>query len=137
MTTRVTYAKAQWDAAGDAWADFGAEWDDWRRLVAKGPGIIFPPEGTPWDDWTADDPSQRALVIRAIRETPELLRWAIATTHRPSWRAVLEKVLDGRDELRESRDIGAERDERARADEPTARQALYSLKRILTIVGDS
>ena len=136
---RVTYSKAQWDDAQDAWArgEFSAEWDDWRKLAAKGPGIIWPPEGTPYDDWTADDPSQRALVIRAIRETPELLRWALTSTKRASWHAVLDRVLDGRDELRESRDIGADSERRARADETTPRQAVYSLKAIFDMVRDS
>jgi len=135
----VTYTRAQLDSAADQWArgDFSPEWDPWRRLAASGPGIIFPPDGDPYDSWNDEHPSQRAILIRAIRETPELLRWAITSTASASWSPVIAKVFEGRAELREFAAIDEARDRQRRASEPTPSQATYAIKDILTIIGDS
>ena len=100
---RETYlrARAAWDAGR-----FGPEWSDWRGLAGKA-GIIFPPDGSIHDSWTDARPSQRAMVIRAIRETPRLLRWALTRPGVQSWGDVIEKLLEGRDLM------GVEGDRRA------------------------
>lgn len=134
-----TYSRAQWFEAQNSWVSggFSDEWNEWRSLAASGPGIIYPPDGSALDSWDDDSPSQRAILIRAIRETPELLRWAIKGTKRPSWSLVIGRLLEGRDELREDRNIDMARVEREQEALPSAREAMYSLKNIIDILGDS
>jgi len=135
-TRQRTYSKDQWLGAQDAWADgdFSDEWTPWRRLAAQ-QGILFPPEGTKYDSWGDDDPSQRAILIRAIRETPELLRYAITSKGVHSWASVIAVLVRGRDETRDI--IAADEAAEDRYDEPTPKQATYALKQILDIIGDS
>jgi hypothetical protein len=97
-TKQRTYDQETWNRARAAWdaGRFGSEWADCRGQAAKA-GIIFPPDGTPDDTWSDASPSQRALVIRAIRETPRLLRRAIGANGVRSWSDVIERLLLGRD----------------------------------------
>lgn len=109
MTTNVpTFDRATYLRARDAWdrGRFGSEWSDWRGMAGKR-GILFPPDGSPEDSWSDAHPSQRAIVYRAIVETPRLLRWAI---HRPgvtSWGDVIGHLLSGRDAMGLEADIRA------------------------------
>jgi len=100
FTKQRTYDRETWNRAAAAWRSgaFGPEWPDWRNLAGKA-GIIFPPDGSPDDSWSDASPSQRALVIRAIRETPRLLRWALTRPGVHSWGDVIEHLLTGRDRL--------------------------------------
>jgi len=100
FTKQRTYDRETWNRADAAWrsGSFGPEWPDWRNLAGKA-GIIFPPDGSPDDSWTDARPSQRALIIRAIRETPRLLRWALTRPGIHSWGDVIEHLLTGRDRL--------------------------------------
>ena len=131
MRTRPTYTAEQIAEARAGWDDFSDEWDPFRHLAMTGPGIIFPPAGSKWDSWDEASPSQRAILIRAIRETPDLLRWAIRGAPEPSWSRVIERLLNGRDEMREQIPASRPRHDLA------PRQAMYRLGEILTIVGDS
>lgn len=98
-----TYSRERTLHARAAWAEgrFSPEWVPWRRLAAKAAGIIHPPEGTEWDQWDVDHPSQRAILIRAIRETPELLRKALHASAGASWAAVIEALLADRVAMRD------------------------------------
>ena len=101
MTTNTpTFDRETWQRAVAAWdaGRFGPEWSDWRRLAARA-GIIFPPIGSPDDSWADARPSQRAMVVRAIRETPRLLRWALTRPGIRSWADVIEHLLTGRDAM--------------------------------------
>ena len=97
-TRQRTFDRETWLRAMAAWdaGRFGTEWADCRNLAAKA-GIIFPPDGSPDDSWGDDSPSQRAMLVRAIRETPRLLRRAIGATGVRSWSDVIERLLLGRD----------------------------------------
>ena len=94
-----TFARAHWEAAQAAWVDgeFSPEWVAVRDLAVRY-GILYPPNGSPDDSWDAAHPSQRAILIRAIRETPRLLADCIA--HSTSWRDVIAKLGRRRDRLR-------------------------------------
>ena len=100
FTKQRTYDRETYIRARDAWdrGRFGSEWSEWRGLAGKA-GIIFPPDGTADDSWSDPRPSQRAMVIRAIRETPRLLRWALTRPDVASWGDVIEHLLRGRDQL--------------------------------------
>lgn len=126
-----TYSSEHWTASLDAWTagNFSAEWKPYRHQAAM-KGIIYPPEGTEYDSWEDDQPSQRAILIRAIRETPTLLTRAIE--HSRSWGAVIGYIIRERDEWRaELRRVSPLRDE------PDAREATVSLKRIIDRIGQS
>jgi hypothetical protein len=92
-----TYSRADWDRAEALWGDFSPEWDTVRK-VARQHGILFPPSGTKWDSWEDDSPSQRAILIRAIRETPAALGIAIASSS--TWTEVIERLIGQRDQMR-------------------------------------
>lgn len=100
FTRQPRYDRETWQRAMAAWeaGRFGPEWADWRLLAAR-TGIVFPPDGTAQDSWSDPRPSQRAMLIRAIRETPRLLRWALTQPGVRSWGDVLEHLLTGRDRL--------------------------------------
>lgn len=135
MTTR-TFSREAWFAAADAWAkgEFSAEWTPFRAL-ARGRGLIYPPEGSRWDSWDADEPSQRAILVRAIRETPGLLEMCIRRSR--SWGEVIRHLLAGRDDIREDADLRARDDAWYRRDEPTERQALETVGAIVERIRDS
>jgi hypothetical protein len=131
-----TFTRADWDAAQQAWAvgEFSDEWKPWRHRAAMR-GMIFPPDGTRWDTWDEDGPSQRAVLVRAIRETPTLLGTAIDRS--TTWHQVYAHVTGQLNDWRE--DVTAEERDlmRRRADAPTGREAVTSIKAILTRIGDS
>jgi hypothetical protein len=123
-----TFSRSHWEAALEAWdaGGFSDEWKPFRHQAAMR-GIIYPPDGTKWDSWEDENPSERAILIRAIRETPALLREAIA--RRDSWAGVVQYVVHRRDAWRAEL-AEAERDE-PDPDLPSQRESTIALKRIL------
>ena len=128
-TMRRTFTATQLAESRTAWdtGHFSAEWRDWRHMAAMQAGIIVPPDGTEWDSWSDDEPSQRAMLIRAIRETPALLSGAIRSPGVHSWAAVIAVLLRGRDERRAER--GREAAWRQRPD-TTHEEAVAALERL-------
>lgn len=113
-TKRRTYSREQWESAQESWRSggFSDEWRTWRHLAAMEAGIIAAPEGTKWDQWGDDQPSERAMVVRAIRETPRRLETILRSGRVHSWAQVVRELLIDRDE--DYRDaIASERRERA------------------------
>lgn len=100
-TKQRTYTRQQLDDSRRAWDDgrFSDEWRPWRHLAAMQAGILFPPNGDSYDSWADAEPSERALLIRAIRETPEALRAAILSPRVHSWAAVIAILTRGRDDM--------------------------------------
>jgi hypothetical protein len=131
-----TFTRADWDAAQQAWTEgrFSDEWRDVRHQAAMR-GMLFPPDGDRFDSWEDDEPSQRAMLIRAIRETPRLLEVAISRSS--SWGQVIAYVVKRRDDMRAELDERDRETARRRQDEPTGRESASSLKAILTRIGDS
>jgi len=108
---RLDAAQAAWRAwESDASAGMVSEWIPWRKL-ARQAGIIDPPRGSKWDSWTDADPSQLAILTRAIRETPELLREAMLAPGVRSWFDVVGLLL------RALADLGPRAAERNRRDD--------------------
>jgi hypothetical protein len=105
-TQQRTFTKGQLHAAQAAWvaweSDASAgmieEWIPWRKL-ARQVGIIDPPAGGRYDSWTDDHPSQLAILTRAIRETPELLREALMAPRVRAWFDVIGVLLAALGEL--------------------------------------
>jgi hypothetical protein len=91
-----TFARSDWDASAAAWAtaDLGSEWLEVRRRAALR-GILWPPNGTRWDSWEADNPTQVAILIRAIRETSDVLLGCIDQSS--SWGEAIGRLIAIRD----------------------------------------
>jgi hypothetical protein len=120
-----TYSRSDWQSAQEAWAGFSPEWRDARHQAAMR-GILYPPSGTALDSWDDDNPSQRAILIRAIRETPALLSRCIARSK--SWSEVIAKLTAARDDWRAGLAL---EDARRVRDDPTHGEAVMSLGDIL------
>ena len=130
-----TYTRSDLERSWREWdeGDFSNEWRDVRHRAAMG-GIIFPPEGTKWDAWDDDAPSQRAILIRAIRETPKLLDRCIVGAS--SWYEVVARLTRARDEWRDQQHM-TERDALDRRDDPDHRESVMALSSILKRIEDS
>jgi hypothetical protein len=104
--TRRTFTREQLDASRAAWdaGEFGPEWREWRHLAAMQAGIIDAPQGTRWDSWTDDEPSERAIIVRAIRETPTALRRALTSGRCHTWAQVVREMVMLRDRFGEDAD---------------------------------
>lgn len=125
-----TYSRADLEAAHAAWdaGEFSDEWTSFRELAASR-GILYPPNGTKWDSWEDDAPSQRAILWRAIDETPELLRRCIARSR--SWQEVVAHLTGERDAWRRRLDAEAHGDEqRERAERVGPEEASAILRRL-------
>ena len=129
-----TFSRSDWDTAQGLWLDFSDEWKPYRHQAAMR-GMLYPPEGSRWDSWDDDEPSQRAMLIRAIRETPQLLTVAIGRSR--TWGEVVAYVIKRRDDMRAELDDRDREMARRRADEPDGREAAMTLKSILNRIGDS
>lgn len=132
-----TYGKADWDSAQDAWAqgDFASEWRDVRHRAAMR-GMLYPPDGTKWDSWEDDSPSQRAMLIRALRETPALLFRAIEQSR--SWFQVIAYITRQRDDWRHDAELRIRDDERRhREEQPDHIESAKSLAAIMRRIADS
>ena len=98
-------------------------------------GLIWPPDGTKWDSWEDDNPSQRAILIRAIRETPRLLDKCVVGAR--SWSDVIANLLKERDDWRVRNNFAARDQEWDRRDDITHREAVTALGSILQRIDDS
>lgn len=126
-----TYSAADWHEAQQAWleGEFSDEWRELRHTMAM-QGCIFPPAGTRFDSWEDDQPSQRAVLIRAIRETPELL--ASCTRGASSWSRLIDRLIRARDDWRDEMRRRWEDDER-----PIDRRPLVPIGALLPSVADA
>lgn len=130
-----TYSREAWLEAQQAWkdAEFSSEWKPWRHKAAMECGIIYPPAGTKWDSWEDDNPSQRAILIRAIREQPGVLSGCFRGSK--TWADVIAKLVRRRDEIREDQRyllVCREADE-----VPSHKDAAMTLKQIIARIEES
>jgi hypothetical protein len=129
-----TYSRDDWFQAKEAWRDFGWEWQELRRLAADR-GMIYPPTGTRHDDRDAENPTQRAIVWRALQDNPAELRKLILRCR--SWNGVVAGIIGLESRLRLDAD-DLERDEAwDKAHHPDHREAARSIADILRRIGDS
>jgi hypothetical protein len=96
--------------------------------------MIYPPSGTNLDSWEDEEPSQRAILIRAIRETPKLLASAIDTSR--NWHDVVAKIMRAHEDFRETANRAARQREWDR-DEADPHEASVVLKRIIERIRES
>lgn len=120
-------ARAAWDAGR-----FSPEWRHFRHLAAMEAGIIVPPVGSDMDQWDDEHPSERAQIVRAIRETPKALEAALKAPKVHSWAAVIAQLVRRRESIGNDLDL-----EKAHRRGPDARQATRRLSEILQVIGDS
>jgi len=130
-----TYSRVHFEEAQRLWTDgdFSAEWKPFRHAAAMR-GFIYPPDGSKWDGWDEREPSQRAVLIRAIREQPVALMAAINRSR--SWHDVIGQVIAANEELIVDVGLAERRDRHDRmAEEPTEREAAVLLRDILAKAG--
>jgi hypothetical protein len=122
---RDTFLRARrlWDEG-----EFGWQWQAIRRQAAER-GFIFPPNGTIHDDREAENPSQRAVVWRALQDNPTRLTTIVSRSR--SWNDVVRMVIGMEDTLRVDADELARDEAWSRRDDPDHREAITSLARIL------
>ena len=126
-----TFSRDQWEASLAAWeaGEFSDEWKPYRHAAAMR-GFPYPPSGSKWDAWDDDSPSQRAMLIRAIRETPALLSRCIARSR--SWSEVIAQLTGARDSWRADVGLIEEQDRHEHElAQPGHREAVMSLGAIL------
>lgn len=85
------------EASRLAWADYAPKWRVYRDLAADR-GMLYPPEGSRWDEVTDQWPSQRAILQRAIDDTPNTLRAAIAASR--TWGEVVGLIISAQNDIR-------------------------------------
>lgn len=129
-----TFSRDQWEDAQAQWLDFSDDWKPFRHEAAMR-GMLFPPDGTRFDSWDDDEPSQRAQLIRAIRETPKLLHQAIARSR--TWFEVIAYVNARRDERRLEVDRDDWETARHRASDVGPVESAMALKAIVQRIADS
>lgn len=129
-----TYSREDFFAAKAEWADFDEVWRPYRQLAAER-GMLYPPSGTRWDSWEDEEPSQRAILYRAICDTPKALTRIIGASR--SWSEVVRKVIADVDRRREDADFAERQDDWDRQDQLTPPEALHLLAGILDRIRDS
>ena len=129
-----TYSREDYQAAMRAWSDFGPEWDRYRRVAAER-GMLFPPSGSRFDSWEDQEPSQRAIVYRAIEDTPSALLDTIGRSR--SWSEVVRRVMADVDRRREDADLAERQIEWDRQYEITPHESVQTLAAILDRIKDS
>lgn len=131
-----TFSAKDWHASLEEWdaGRFSDEWKPFRHLAAMR-GILFPPTGSRHDSWEDPEPSQRAILWRAVSETPKLLAEAIDRAR--SWREVLDYVLARRDEWRAELDQRERELARLKEREANPREAVLSLRQIMDRIVES
>lgn len=125
-----TYDRATFQAAKEAWESggYGWQWQRIRRLAAE-QGYLYPPTGSRHDDRDAENPSQRAIVWRALEDNAAELERIVSRAR--SWSGVVDRIIGYEARLRTDADY-VERDvEWERKDHPDHRQAVQSLAGIL------
>ncbi len=122
-------SKAAWEAG-----EFSKEWEPYRAQAAER-GFIYPPEGSRWDLWEDEEPSQRAIIYRAIEDTPRALTTAIGQSR--SWFEVVRKLMADLERRREDADLAERELEWNSQYEPTPRQSTRLLADILGRIRDS
>jgi hypothetical protein len=120
---RETYLRSEAE-----WKSFGWEWQHLRRIAAD-QGFILPPNGTAHDDRDAENPSQRAIIYRAMQDNPKGLE-AIVRRSR-SWSEVVHGIIGLEARLAAEADELARNEAWERRDDPDHREAVMTLASIL------
>jgi hypothetical protein len=120
-----TFSRQDWQDAEQAWSDggFGWRWGKIRRL-ARESGMLYPPSGTAHDDRDSPEPTQRAIVWRALEDNPAELERIVRTSR--SWSGVVDRIIGMDARLRADADYN-ERDVAFDRDDPDHREAVMAL----------
>lgn len=129
-----TYSRDDFLRSREAWSDFGPEWEWLRKLAIHG-GMLFPPSGTRHDDRDAAEPSQRAIVYRALVDQPTELRKIVLRSR--SWSQVVDAIFGLEQRLRYDADETQRDAEWERDGRTTGRESMFSLAQIIQRIEDS
>lgn len=134
MSTMRTYDRETYQRLVKAWEGFGPEWTAARQACTNA-GYPFPPSGSPEDERDDVEPSQRAIVWRALDFRPLRTLDTIRTSR--SWSDVVRKIMADEGRLREDATWRARDDDWERGHEITARESTQTLAAILDRIRDS
>jgi hypothetical protein len=129
-----TYSAKDWEAAEEAWraGTFHHDTWGWLRKAGRERGLLYPPAGAPNEEGT-----QRAVLLAAMDEDPDLLRFAVGHGSVTSWANVISIYVDERRLARQA----AEQAERQYLAEKRSygsqQDAARSLAGILQVLADS
>lgn len=129
-----TYSRDDFLRSRQEWGDFGPEWE-WLRKLAVNGGMLFPPSGSKHDDRDAPEPSQRAIVYRALIDNPTELRKIVLRSR--SWSQVVDGIFGFETRLRGDADESERNARWERDHEASPRQSLMSIAEIMRRIGDS
>jgi len=129
-----TYDRAMYQRIQKAWRDFGHEWHA-ARLAAAERGFPLPPEGSGEDDRDDAEPSQRAIIWRALDWRPtETLGYIKRSS---SWSQVVGLIIGSEARLREDAALREKDADWERRDDVGPRQATATIAAILRRIGES
>lgn len=125
-----TVSRDVWEAQERAWSEggFGPAWGPVRRM-ARARGMWYPPSGSAHDDRDSQEPSQRAIVWRALEDNPAELAAIIGRAS--SWSGVVDRIIGLEARLRTDADYTERDAEWERRDDPTHPEAVRSIAGIL------
>lgn len=78
-------ARRQWEAGS-----FGWRWNRIRAIAAQ-KGYLYPPSGSVHDDRESGEPSQRAIIWRALEDNPKELERIVGRSM--SWSQVVDGII--------------------------------------------
>lgn len=128
-----TYTSTTYREATALWTKFGPEWN-WLRELSWARGFPYPPSGTKHDDREAPEPSQRAVIYRALVDQPAELRRIVLSSR--SWSHVVDRIFGMEERLRrEAGEVEADAAWEKRNDGP--RQAVGTIGNVFERVAES
>lgn len=122
-------ARRQWDEGAFSW-----QWNRIRAIAAT-KGYIYPPNGSVHDDRESPEPSQRAIIWRALEDNPRELERIVGRSS--SWSQVVDLIIGLEARLaagvhERERDVEWER-----KNDPTPKEAATSLAGMFERVASS
>jgi hypothetical protein len=129
-----TYSRQAFEEARELWKDYGWQWNRVRELAASR-GFIYPPSGSRHDDRDAAEPSQRAIIWRALEEQPTELYAIVGRSS--SWFDVTDRIIGLEARLREDANYSEKDAALSKDEQPNEHESLQSLASIVGRIADS
>jgi hypothetical protein len=128
-----TYSRADYERSQAEWGEFRAGWTEVRRAAQD--WSIFPPSGSRWDQWDAENPTQAAIVARLLDSNKPMLLEIIRRSR--SWSQVVSGIIQYENRMDE--DIAHREHELdvTKAEHPSHVEAVQSIGRILARIDEA
>jgi hypothetical protein len=121
-----TYSRADYERSQAEWDEFRAGWTEVRRAAQD--WSIFPPSGSRWDQWDAENPTQAAIVARLLDSNKPALLEIVGRSR--SWSQVVAGIIQLEDRLNEDIELHERDLAITKAEHPNHVEAVQSIGRI-------